>query len=145
LANRPSSKDAPTLGVAGSVSELNVYAIPGVAAPGPQALKAVIYADAAGTPGALLATGSEEVYRSNVNGTGWFSLPLTAPVHLQPGTYWIGFITGPTSEGMGYVYDSVESSRAYDANEFSAGPTEAFGTATLDSEQASIYATYAPG
>jgi len=43
------------------------------------------------------------------------------------------------------VYDSVESSRAYDANEFSAGPTEAFGTATLDSEQASIYATYAPG
>ena len=45
---------------------------------------------------------------------------------------------------MGYAYDSVESSRAYDPNEFSAGPSEAFGSATLDSEQASIYATYVP-
>jgi hypothetical protein len=66
-------------------------------------------------------------------------------VSLQPGTYWIGFITGATSEGMGYAYDSVESSRAYVADPFSAGPANPFGTATLDSEQASIYATYVPG
>ncbi|HWX75719.1 MAG TPA: hypothetical protein VNZ05_10450, partial [Solirubrobacteraceae bacterium] len=134
-----------TLGTAGSVSELSVYAIPGLGAPAPQALKAVIYADAGGTPGALLATGSEALYAANVNGTGWFSLPLAAPVSLQPGTYWIGFITGATSEGMGYAYDSVESSRAYVADPFSAGPANPFGTATLDSEQASIYATYVPG
>jgi hypothetical protein len=46
---------------------------------------------------------------------------------------------------MGYAYDSVESSRAYVADPFGAGPANPFGTATLDSEQASIYATYVPG
>ena len=82
-------------------------------------------------------------------------VPLTSPFFgiqavgpapsLQPGTYWIGFITGPTSEGMGYAYDSVGNSRAYNANAYSSGPTDPFGEATLDSEQASIFATYLPG
>jgi subtilisin family serine protease len=133
-----------TLPVAGSVSQLSVYSIPGFAAPSPQSLKAVIYSDSGGAPGALLATGSEVVYRANVNGSGWFDLPLSATVALQPGTYWIGFITGPTSEGMGYAYDGVAHTRAYNANPFAAGPTEEFGPATFDSEQASIYASYLP-
>ena len=54
-------------------------------------------------------------------------------------------MTGPTSEGMGYAYDSVERSRAYNANAYGSGPSEPFGEATFDSEQASIYATYVPG
>src|SRR5207244_2727369 len=46
----------------GSVTKLSVYAIPGIASPSPQALRAVIYADAGGTPGALLASGPEVSY-----------------------------------------------------------------------------------
>ena len=125
--------------------QLSVYAVPGVNAPSPQSVKAVIYADSGGAPGALLATGTEVVYRGNLNGSGWLDLPLASPLALQPGTYWIGFITGPTSEGMGYAYDSVERSRAYNANAYGSGPSEPFGEATFDSEQASIYATYVPG
>jgi Subtilase family len=128
----------------GSVSKLNVFAVPGAAAPNPEALKAVIYSDAGGVPGTLLATGAEATYNGNVNGSGWFELPFPTPVALTPGTYWIGFLTGATSDGMGYAFDEAEGSRAYDANPFASGPTEAFGTATIDSEQASIYATYLP-
>jgi hypothetical protein len=131
-----------TMPAAGSVSKLTVYAVPGVSSPSPQALRAVIYADAGGVPGALLASGVEVTYRGNVNGSGWFDLPFEAPVSLEAGTYWIGFITGATSEGMGYAYDSAPSSRAYDQDPFSTGPTDPFGGATVDSEQASIYATY---
>jgi hypothetical protein len=134
-----------TLSAAGSVIQLSVYAVPGVNSPNPQAVKAVIYADSAGEPGALLATGTEVVYRGNLNGSGWLDLPLASPLALAPGTYWIGFITGPSTEGMGYAYDSVENSRAYSANAYSAGPSSVFGAASFDSEQASVYATYLPG
>jgi thermitase len=135
---------AATLPVAGSVTKLSVYAIPGINSPNPQALRAVIYRDSGGSPGALVASGADVTYQGATNGSGWFELPLAAPVALTPGTYWLGFITGATSEGMGYRYDNVANSRAYNANAFTSGPTDPFGSLTKDSEQASIYATYLP-
>ncbi len=131
-----------TLSVPALVTKLSVYAVPGIDSPSPQAVKAVIYSDSGGSPGALLATGTEVTYRGNLNGSGWFELPFASPVALSPGTYWLGFITGATTEGLGYVYDSVTNSRAYNANTYASGPTNPFGSPTKDSEQASVYATY---
>ena len=54
------------------MTKLSLYAIPGVNSPSPQALRAVIYGDSGGSPGALLATGPEVVYQGSVNGSGWF-------------------------------------------------------------------------
>jgi subtilisin family serine protease/fibronectin type 3 domain-containing protein len=136
---------AATLPVAGSVTKLSVYAVPGVNSPSPQTLKAVIYADSEGSPGALVATGSEVTYTGSTNGSGWFTLPLASPVKLSAGNYWIGFITGATTEGMGYTYDSVANSRAYNENSYAGGPTNPFGPATKDSHDASLYATYTTG
>ncbi|HEY2181795.1 MAG TPA: hypothetical protein VGH09_09010 [Solirubrobacteraceae bacterium] len=133
-----------TLGVAGTVSKLSVYAIPGSNSPSPQTLKAVIYADSGGSPGALVATGTQVTYKGDVQGSGWLDLPLASPVSLASGTYWLGFIDGSTTLGMGYRYDSVVNSRAYNPNPYSSGPSDPFGSATKDSEQASIYATYEP-
>src|SRR6202023_125777 len=133
-----------TLSAPGSVGKLSVYAIPGIHSPSPQSLKAVIYADSGGSPGALLATGTEVIYRGNVNGSDWLDLPLGAAVALAPGTYWLGFITGAETEGMGYVYDKGSGGRAYNVNAYASEPSNPFGTASKDSEQASIYATYSP-
>jgi hypothetical protein len=135
---------AATLPVNGLVTKLSVYAIPGTNSPSPQALKAVIYSDSGGSPGALVATGTEVIYRGNSNGSGWFDLPFAAPVALSPGTYWLGFITGASTLGMGYAYDRAANSRAYNANTYTSGPTNPFGSSTKDSEQASLYATYTP-
>ncbi|HEV2980323.1 MAG TPA: hypothetical protein VGX51_02745 [Solirubrobacteraceae bacterium] len=133
-----------TLSAPGAVTKLTLYAVPGIHATAAQSLRALIYADSGGSPGALLAAGPEVVYRGNVNGSGWFELPLSAPVSLSPGTYWIGFITSSETEGMGYAFASVAGSRAYNTNTFSSGPTNPFGTASKDAELASIYATYTP-
>jgi thermitase len=133
---------AATLPTAGTVTKLSVYAVPGINSPSPQALRAVIYRDSGGSPGALVASGPEVTYRGTTNGSGWFDLPLTGPIALAPGGYWLGFTTGTTTEGMGYRFDSVANSRAYNTNAFAGGPTDPFGSAEKDSEQASIYATY---
>jgi subtilisin family serine protease len=132
------------LSAPGAISKLSVYAVPGVNSPAPQVLKGVIYADGGGSPGALVATGAEAVYRGNVNGVGWFELPFASAVPLNAGTYWIGFITGATTDAVGYAYDEAPNSRAFNQNPFSSGPSDPFGPATEDSEQASIYATYVP-
>jgi len=133
-----------TLSTRGSVTKLSLYAVPGIKSPAPQSLRGVIYADSSGSPGALIATGVEVVYQGNVNGAGWLDLPFANSVALAPGTYWLGFITGSETEGIGYLYDSVSGSRAYNVNSYGSGPTNPFGTATKDAEQASIYATYIP-
>ena len=77
--------NSATLSVVASVSKLSVYAVPGINSPSPQALRAVIYADSGGSPGALVASGTEVTYRGNVNGSGWFDLPFASPVTPQPG------------------------------------------------------------
>ena len=75
-----------TLAAAGAVTKLSLYAVPGIKSPAAQSLKAVIYADSGGSPGALVATGVEVVYRGNVNGSGWFDLPFASPVSGRSST-----------------------------------------------------------
>jgi hypothetical protein len=51
-------------------------------------------------------------------------------------------ITGASAGVTGFRYDSVAGSRDYNANSYTEGPTNPFGTPTNDSEQTSLYATY---
>ncbi|HEV2981916.1 MAG TPA: hypothetical protein VGX51_10830, partial [Solirubrobacteraceae bacterium] len=60
------------------------------------------------------------------------------------GNYWIGVFTGSTADIAGFRYDSVEKSRDYNANEYSLGPSNPFGSFSTDSEQQSLYAIYTP-
>jgi hypothetical protein len=126
---------------AGSVTKLSVYLWPRTS--GQELLKGLIYADSSGTPAALLGVTNEFTY-SNTDGTGWFDLLFSSPVKLVPGNYWIGVMTGPTAGVAGWRFDTVPLSRDYNANTFTEGPTNPFGTVTTDSEQASLFATYTP-
>jgi hypothetical protein len=45
----------------------------------------------------------------------------------------------------GFRYDSVTAARAYNANSYTSGATNPFGSASTDNEQTSLYATYTPG
>jgi hypothetical protein len=124
----------------GSVTKLSIYLAP-TATAGQQVLKGVIYADSAGAPGALLGS-SEQLTFGSTNTAGWYDLPFAAPLKLAAGSYWLGVITGATSSVAGFRFDSVASSRDYNANTYASGPTNPFGTPTVDAEQASLYATY---
>jgi hypothetical protein len=130
------------LAEAGSVTKLSLYLAPR-ATSGQQVLKGVIYSDSSGKPEALLGV-TEQLTFKRTNAAGWYALPLAAPVKLAAGTYWIGVITGATSQVAGLRYDSVPGARAWNANTFASGPTNPFGAVTADSERMSLYATYTP-
>jgi hypothetical protein len=134
--------DRYALPTAGSVGRLSIYLLPGGVS-GSQVLKGVIYADSGGAPGALLGT-SEQLTYSSASGSGWYAMKFATPVKLAAGNYWIGVITGATGDVAGFRYDSVAGARDYNANSYSSGPTNPFGTPTTDAEQMSLYATYTP-
>jgi subtilisin family serine protease len=124
-----------------SVSKLSIYLQP-TSSSGTQPIKGVIYADSSGAPGSLVAVTNPLTFAST-NTAGWYDLTFPTPVALAPGNYWIGVITGTSSGVAGYRYDSVANSRDYNANTYTAGPSNPFGpVTTIDSQQMSLYATY---
>lgn len=130
-----------TLSAAGSIASLSMYLQPGRS--GSQTLTGFVYADAGGTPGALLGTTSADTYSAS-SGARWFSLAFATPVAVQAGSYWIGVLSGTTSNVTGFRYTSVPGSRAANSNPASAGPSNPFGSAKYDAEQMSLYATWTP-
>jgi hypothetical protein len=71
-------------------------------------------------------------------------LAFSSPLKLAAGNYWIGLLTGAGAGVAGFRYDTVAGSRDYNANTYTSGPTNPFGSASVDGEQASLYATYSP-
>jgi hypothetical protein len=128
---------------AGSVTKLSIYLTPAGLA-GQQLLKGVLYADSSNAPGALLGTTEALTFKST-NAAGWYDLVFPTAVKLAAGNYWLGVMTGATSNVAGFRYDSVASSRDYNVNTYTSGPSNPFGSVTVDSEQTSLYATYSPG
>jgi hypothetical protein len=130
------------LSAAGAVSKLSMYLLP-TSTGGTQVLKGVIYADNAGSPGALVGVSSELSFAST-QAAGWYDLRFVSPVSLAAGNYWLGVISGGSSNVAGFRYASVSGSRAFNPNSYSSGPSSPFGSASTDGEQMSIYATYTP-
>jgi hypothetical protein len=129
-----------TLPVGGSVSELSVY-LTTTGVSGQQVLEGIVYADSTGSPGSLLGTTTQLTFTSTST-PGWYKLPFLAPLQIPAGEYWIGVITGAASRVAGYRYDKVAKARDYNANTFTSGPTDPFGSFTTDLQQMSLYATY---
>ncbi|MDQ2761438.1 MAG: hypothetical protein M3Y17_13705, partial [Actinomycetota bacterium] len=61
------------------------------------------------------------------------------------GRYWIGVITGASSNVAGFRYATVTASRDYNTNSYASGPSDPFGSHSTDGEQMSLYATYTSG
>jgi hypothetical protein len=131
------------LASAASVMKLSMYLAPAGPA-GQQVLKGLIYADASNAPGALLGV-SEQLTFKSTNTAGWYDFVFSTPVKLAAGNYWIGMINGGGAGITSFRYDTVAGSRDYNANSYTAGPTNPFGTPSIDPEQMSLYATYTPG
>jgi subtilisin family serine protease len=129
-----------SLSAAGSVTKLSMYLAP-TGTSGQQVLKGLVYADASGKPGALVGV-SEQLTFKSTNAAGWYDLVFSSPLKLAAGTYWIGAMTGASSNVAGFRYDNVAASRDYNANTYTSGPSDPFGSVSTDGEQASLYATY---
>jgi hypothetical protein len=129
-----------SLTTASEITKLTMYLAPtGVS--GQQVMQGLVYSDQGGSPGTLLGVTPPFTYLSS-EPANWYDMPFTTRVALQPGTYWIGIISGATNHVAGFRYNTVSGSRAYNTNTYASGPSSTFGPATVDAEQMSIYASY---
>jgi hypothetical protein len=145
------------LPVAGTVSKLSVYLVAAMTShqgrrgrhrgvgpikrrgrSGDQVLEGVIYADANGTPGALLGRSNELTFTST-SPTRWYDLALGTPLRLTAGHYWVGVLAGAKGALAGYRYDRVARAAKYNAVK---GAIDPFGPAATGSRQISLYAMY---
>jgi len=123
----------------GTVTRLVMY----LASPagGSQRVRPVIYRDAAGTPGALVATGPERLVTPAAGGE-WVALPLAAPVSLTPATYWLGILTGDTSMATVHFVGTTPASKIFTWDAYSNGPSTTAGPPTVVPGPISVYAEY---
>lgn len=130
---------------AGEVIKLSFYFRPGSAGAGTkQKIKGLIYADAAGKPGALLGS-TEQIEPTAPITPGWVDLIFATPVAITAGTYWIGVMTGPTGSVVAYNFDASAGARQFVARTYASGPfaVGSEGVWTTDTQQSSCYATLA--
>jgi hypothetical protein len=125
----------------GTVTRLVIY----LASPagGSQRIQPVIYRDAAGAPGALVAVGPEQLVTPAASGE-WVTIPLATPVSLAPGTYWLGMLTGDTSKATVHFVGATPKAKVYIWDAYANGPFNPAAAGTLDTGPISIYAEYTP-
>jgi hypothetical protein len=144
LAANRTQVNSYSLGEAGIVKRLRVNLRPNPTLTGQQVIRGVVYGDAGGVPGPLLAASNQLVFHST-DPSGWYDLPLPDPVSLQPGKYWIGLLAGSTSKIAKIRWDSVPGSRISNVRDFALGPNDPFGSVlSIDDRQISLYALYTP-
>jgi hypothetical protein len=122
------------------MSELTVYLAP-TSHSGEQLIKGILYADAKGKPGELIAETGKLKFSSK-GPAGWYHLAFLTPVRLSAGTYWIGIITGASSQVAGERFDSVSKAEDFNANSYIAGASKSFGSFKTTNEEMSLYATF---
>ena len=112
-------------------------------ASGSQPVRAVIYADAGGDPGALLGV-SNEVSIQAGQAWGWVDFTFPSAVSVAAGTVWMGYIAGSKSDLTQLRYDSSSNELHYNSNSggYAAGPSNPFGKVVLSNMHYSLYATY---
>jgi hypothetical protein len=113
---------------------------------GSQVIRAVLYADSGGSPGALLGVSNEVTVPAGQQ-WGWVDFTFPSAVPIQSGTIWMGYIAGANSDVIQRAHSSVANDLRYNANSggYAAGPSDPFGTAITGLDyHFSIYATYIP-
>jgi subtilisin family serine protease len=134
--------DVLAVPTAGTLTSVQVYLQR--LASGSQQFRGLLYADAGGTPGALVAATSAQTVGAQAT-SGWQTLPFTAPVPVSAGTYWLGILAGPTSEVFALRYDdSTTASGAVTYQPWTSGPRNPFAAVRLEPEKFSVYATWSP-
>lgn len=121
-----------TLSQPGTIKSLSFYVT--VAA---GQLYLAVYADNAGTPGALVATTPVFTPFSN----GWNTIPVASPAAMQPGTYWLSYF--PSSSTLAFV-KALSGTAKYCPRTFGPPPSPFCSPVTTEAVQWSLYATLSP-
>ena len=126
------------VGQAVTVTRLNAYLSGGG---GTANVRGLIYRDSGGQPGALVAATPPTTVAANA-AAAWVSMPLSAPVALDAGSYWLGYWYADGNASFAYV--TVSGSERYTPTPYSAtaSPPSSFPAASTSFSSYSLYATY---
>jgi glucose/arabinose dehydrogenase len=127
----------------GSFTQISAYVDGQGTGSGGQMTRALIYADSAGNPGALRAT-SATVTVPTGRGAAWVDFPISPPVSLPIGDYWLVLHGGPTGNAARRYGIAETAAERYNTDPFATGPADPFGPATTGHWRWSLFATYTP-
>jgi hypothetical protein len=128
--------------VQGNIVRVTAYVSGLGAASGTQNVKAIVYRDSNGSPGARLGV-SYEVTISAGRAWGWVVFPFLTPVPVHPSeTVWIGFIASSTSDlTQAAITTPAGNQLLFNTDNYSTGPTDPFGSGTWRAKHYSLNAT----
>ena len=113
------------------VAQIRAYIDGAAATSGSQPVRAVLYRDAAGAPGQLVAR-TNELSVAARRPAGWAALGFPAPVRLTAGAYWVGLHSGGTTVVARYAGDTVSGALRFNADAYGDGSASPFGAASSD-------------
>src|SRR5262249_39748390 len=110
---------------------------------GSQPVRAVVYGDSGGSPGALLGV-SNQVTVSGGQPWAWVDFTFPSAVSVPAGTVWMGYIAGATNDLALLRYDTLSGDLRYNVNTggYAAGATNPFGAGSAADKHYTLYATY---
>jgi hypothetical protein len=106
-------------------------------------VRAIVYADSNGVPGALLGVSNPVTINAN-RAWGWVAFTFPTAVSVPAGTVWMGYIAGTKNDLVQMRFEQITGVMRFNKNSggYAAGPTNPFGSATSSNKQYSLYATY---
>lgn len=103
--------------------------------------KAGIYSDNSGAPDALSVASSEVTITSSAG--SWFDFTIADTALTASTDYWLAVIIG--TQECGYFYDAgTNNQQANNADTYSDGFADPFGSPSYNDRDVSIYCTYSP-
>lgn len=129
----------------GVLSSFSAYLDGNGGASGSEQVRVVLYRDASGVPGAKVAESLNTITINSGTAGAWYT--FTAPqTQLTPGSYWLVLHTGGTAGIARNMGDGSTAPNWYsNADTFSDGASDPFGTGSAGTGTISIYASYTQG
>lgn len=143
LAANFKSGNKVTLSTQGRFTKISAYLDGNGTGSGSQNVRALIYADSSGSPGALKAT-SAQVTIAKGRAAGWVDFTISPAVILPAGDYWLVLHSGTTANITRRFGDTVTGSERNNTDTYTDGAADPFGTATTGNWSWSTNATYTP-
>jgi hypothetical protein len=131
-----------TAPAAGNVVKVSGY-LSGLGKPtGSEKVRAIIYADSGGNPGARLGV-SNEVTINAGRAWGWVDFTFSSPVAIPAGPIWLGYFGGGTRGNLIQMrFDQIVGDLRFNKDTYGTTSSNPFGAATAGNFHYSIYASY---
>ena len=126
----------------GVVTSLSAYLDGNGGSAGYQSVSMALYQDAGGVPGALVVQSSNQTIAAGMSAQ-WINF-TTPETQVSAGTYWIAILTGNT-QAVARDYGDGSTTWYANADTFTSGASNPFGSGSTGTTTLCVYASYVPG